>query len=86
MKPLRPSGAWSRRYPSAVLGIALGVDRQRRLRLYDAGRPVSYQTANEAQAEAQAERDARQQAEARWQALLARWQRSDDDERDAPRP
>ena len=66
-------------YPSAVLGVALGVDRQRRLRLYDAGRQAWFQTADEAQAEAQAERDARRQAEARWQT-------SDDDERDSPRP
>ena len=72
-------GAVAAVYPSAVLGVALGVDRQRRLRLYDAGRHAWYQTANEAQAEAQAERDARQQAE-------ARWQMSDDDERDTPRP
>ena len=66
-------------YPSAVLGVALGVDRQRHLRLYDAGRQAWFQTADEAQAEAQAERDARRQAEARWQT-------SDNDERDSPRP
>ena len=80
-------GAVAAVYPSAVLGVALGVDRQRHLRLYDVCRPVSYQTANEARAEArlQAERDARQQAEARLQALLARLQMSDD-ELDAPRP
>ena len=86
-------------YPSAVLGVALGVDRQRHLRLYDAGRQAWFQTADEAQPEAQAERDARQQAEtraqaerdarqqaeARLQALLARLQMSDD-ELDSPRP
>ena len=80
MKAIAPvRGAVAAVYTSAVLGVALGVDRQRRLRLYDAGRYAWYQIANEAQAEAQAERDARQQAE-------ARWQMSDDDERDAPRP
>ncbi len=99
--PLRrvAGGAVATVYPSEVLGVALGVDRQRHLRLYDAGRQAWYQTANEAQAEAQAERDARQQAEtraqaerdarqqaeARLQALLARLQMSDD-ELDSPRP
>ena len=78
-------------YPSAVLGVALGVDRQRHLRLYDDSRQAWSQTANEAAAEArqaqaqiQAERDARQQAQARLQEL-ARWQMSDD-ELDSPRP
>ena len=71
-------------------GVALGVDRQRHLRLYDDSRQAWYQTANEAaaearQAQAQAERDACQQAEARLQELLARWQMSDD-ELDSPRP
>ena len=61
-------GAVATVYPSEVLGVALGVDRQRHLRLYDAGRQAWYQTANEAQAEARAERDARQQAETRAQA------------------
>ena len=79
------AGAVASVYPSAVLGVALGVDRQRHLRLYDAGRQAWFQTADEAQAEAQAERDARQQAEARLQALLARLQMSDD-ELDSPRP
>ena len=60
-------GAVAAVYPSAVLGVALGVDQQRHLRLYDVGRPASYQTANEARTEAQAERDARRQAEARAQ-------------------
>ena len=62
-------------YPSAVLGVALGVDRQRHLRLYDDSRQAWFQTANEAAAEArqaqaqvQAERDARQQAQAQVQA------------------
>ncbi len=68
--PLRrvAGGAVATVYPSTVLGVALGVDRQRHLRLYDAGRQAWYQTANEAQAEAQTERDARQQAETQAQA------------------
>ena len=68
--PLRRvvGGAVATVYPSEVLGVALGADRQRHLRLYDAGRQAWYQTANEAQAEAQAERDARQQAETQAQA------------------
>ena len=77
--PVQSPAAVAAVYPSAVLGVVLGVDRQRRLRLYDAGRQAWCQTADEAQAEAQAERDARRQAEARWQT-------SDDDERDSPRP
>ena len=93
-------GAVAAVYPSAVLGVALGVDRQRHLRLYDAGRQAWYQTADEAQAEAQAERDARQQAEAQAQAerdarqqaearlqeLLARLPTSNNDELDSPCP
>ena len=86
--PLRhpAAGAVAAVYPSAVLGVALGVDRQRHLRLYDAGRQAWYQTADEAHAEAQAERDARQHAEARLQELLARLPTSDDDELDSPCP
>ena len=70
----RPAaGAVAAVYPSAVLGVALGVDRQRHLRLYDAGRQAWYLTADEVQ------------AEARLREILARGQRSDD-ELDAPRP